>query len=201
VVCAVTLATASLNGLVGIAPFVLTLTSVFASTVGSGLGAFVGEYRRVRGVPDEQVIEDIQQTAAAVVDPMVEAQLFRDGTEDLVSRYKLNTGLTNIVLRYHDGLPISRKRMTDDKVIDQRYWNLCYEVLEQLGMVGSDTRSYKSKGDAQLDLEFIGRRWRVSMGQEVWVLPEVSEAWQRVDLYACTFLRRKETAEKTDSPA
>jgi hypothetical protein len=186
---------------VGISPVVSALTNIFASTVGSGLGAFVGEYRRVRGVPDEQVIEDIQQTAAAVLDPRVEAQLFRDGTEDLVSRYKLNTGLTNIVLRYHDGLPISRNRMTDDKAIDQRYWNLCYEVLQQLAMVGGDTRSYRTKGDARLDLEFISRRWRVSMGQEVWVLPEGSEARQRVDLYACTFLHRKETTGKTDSPA
>ena len=103
--------------------------------------------------------------------------------------------LTNIILRYHEGQPISHKRMTDDGVVDQRYWQVAYTVLGQWAMVGGYTRAYKTHGDAQLDLEFIGRRWRVSIGQEVWVLPEGSEARETVDLYACYFLRKRETAK------
>jgi hypothetical protein len=85
--------------------------------------------------------------------------MFCDGKRAVVSRYRLIVALVDIIPRYYEGLPIPRKCMTNDGVVDRRYWRLAYAVLRQLKQVGGQMLASKTHGDAQLDLESIGRRW------------------------------------------
>ena len=68
-------------------------------------------------------------------------------------------------------------------------------VVQEIGLMDWDSPLFKTKGSLQLDLEWAGRRWRTSLGQQVWVLPAEEENWHEVDLHACHFLR--DPGEKT----
>jgi hypothetical protein len=195
VVVTAVLGLAALNGLGGILPAMVAASSIFGFTLGEALGGFLGGYRRARGIPDEQLIQDIKETTAAVINLAAEAPLFRQDEESLVSRYQLNSVLTNMVMRYHDSKPISRNKMVAEGLLTQRYWNLANRVLQAIGQIDPNTRAFVTRGGLLLDLEYLGRHWRVSLGREVWVLPEDSERWEQLDLYACKFLRRKEVVD------
>jgi hypothetical protein len=80
-------------------------------------------------------------------------------------------------MRAHDGQRYSRKAMTDDGVCDQRYWQLARYILQQIGLMEADSPLFLSKGDLKLDLEWADRRYRVTVGRLVWVLPEDETAW------------------------
>jgi hypothetical protein len=176
---AAVLAITALNGLTGVAPGVAATAAFFGSSVGSFVGAALAEYRRVTSVQPEDVIDDLKDGLASITaaKDATAKPLFRDGAEDVVSRYKLNNTISNFVLRYHDGKKYSRQAMVDDGLCDQRYCNLGRRVLQEIGLMDWDSPLFKTKGSLQLDLEWAGRRWRTSLGQQVWALPTEDEKW------------------------
>jgi hypothetical protein len=134
---AAVLAITALNDLGSGAPGVAVTAAIFGSSAGSFLSAALGEYRRVRGVQPEDVIDDLKDGLASIT-AAKEAPakpLFRDGAEDVISRYKLNNTVSNFILRFYDGQKYSRKAMVDDGLCDQRYWNLGRRVLQEIGLM------------------------------------------------------------------
>ena len=129
---AAVLAITALNGLTSVAPGVAATAAFFGSSVGSFVGAALAEYRRVRGVQPEDVIGDLKDGLASITaaKEATAKPLFRDGAEDVISRYKLNNMVSNFILRFYDGQKYSRKAMVDDGLCDQRYWNLGRRLLQ-----------------------------------------------------------------------
>jgi hypothetical protein len=103
--------------------------------------------------------------------PFTPPTRFRDCAQCVGSQFKLKNAISNFILRFHDGQRYSRKAMVDDGVCDQRYWNLGRRVLQEIGLMDWDSPLFMTKGSLQLDLEWASRRWRTSLGQQVWVLP------------------------------
>jgi len=159
----------------------------FGMTVGSFLGALEAERARARGQADSQLVASVEDTLPAAA-PIGQALRDTGGPDGavLVSRFKLDWVLTNMVIRQWAGKRISKGAMVADGVSDQRYWNLGNAVLIRQAIRAANSTAWKSRGSEALDLAAVTKEVKVVAKSRVWVL--VGNHWEEIDLVACHFL-------------
>lgn len=153
----------------------------YASMVGAAFGAAAAEFKLRRAdQPEARQIESVQ---GGVLEAAQTAALIAQVQLPTLLRAKVYDAMINMVLRYHNGLPLTRKTMTEAGVTNQAYWNLANYLLGQLGL--REDTIYHTRGNDQEDIKWLRNRVRVVSAaglEEVWVWPANEDGWVQVDL-------------------